>query len=133
MATVVEKEKTTNYIDDTLIRLRRQYSLDETVSALNKKISEIEIELGKANAFITELEDEKHLNSLRNGGEQWFGEYSKIKKKYDALVKDLKNDDKYKTISNDNTRLHTENRKLLKLNSDLIGKNISLNNKLNNL
>lgn len=80
-------EKSTNYIDDTLIRLRRQYSLDETVSALNKKISELEIELGKANAYIDELEDEKQQISLKNGGQQWFEKYTNLKEHFNILKK----------------------------------------------
>ena len=35
-----------DYFDNVLIKLRRQYSKDETVAALSKEISELEIENG---------------------------------------------------------------------------------------
>ena len=44
------------YIDNVLISLRRKYSKDELVSALSKKLSEAEIENGKLNSYISELE-----------------------------------------------------------------------------
>jgi hypothetical protein len=48
-----------NYFDGVLIKLKRQYSKDETVMSLTKKLSDVHIELGKANAYIHELEDGK--------------------------------------------------------------------------
>jgi cell shape-determining protein MreC len=45
------------YIDNVLIKLRREYSKDELVSALSKKLSEAEIENGKLKSYIQELED----------------------------------------------------------------------------
>lgn len=42
-----------SFIDNVLIRLKRQYSKDELVAALNKKISELEIENGK---LLSEIE-----------------------------------------------------------------------------
>jgi cell shape-determining protein MreC len=44
------------YIDNVLIKLRREYSKDELVSALSKKLSEAEIENGKLKSYIQELE-----------------------------------------------------------------------------
>lgn len=45
-----------SYIDNVLIKLRREYSKDELVSALSKRLSEAEIENGKLNSYISELE-----------------------------------------------------------------------------
>lgn len=45
-----------NYFDGVLIKLKRQYSKDDTVMALSKKLSDVEIELGKSIAYIHELE-----------------------------------------------------------------------------
>ena len=42
--------------DRVLIRLRREYSKDEVVSALSKKLSKVEIELGQSKSYIEELE-----------------------------------------------------------------------------
>lgn len=44
------------YIDNVLIKLRREYSKDELVSALSKRLSEAEIENGKLKSYISELE-----------------------------------------------------------------------------
>jgi hypothetical protein len=44
------------YIDNVLIKLRREYSKDELVSALSKRLSEAEIENGKLKSYIDELE-----------------------------------------------------------------------------
>ena len=45
-----------SYIDNVLIKLRREYSKDELVSALSKRLSETEIENGKLKSYIDELE-----------------------------------------------------------------------------
>jgi hypothetical protein len=45
-----------NYIDNVLIKLRREYSKDELVNALSKRLSEAEIENGKLKSYIDELE-----------------------------------------------------------------------------
>jgi len=102
----------TTYIDDVLIKLRRQYSLDETVSALNKRLTEIEIKLGQANSYIDELEYEKNQKSLKNGGQEWFEKYSKLKERFEKLEKELNSDDKYFEISYKNKLLIVQNKKL---------------------
>ena len=48
--------KKTNFLDDTILRLRREYSKDEVVSALSKQISEKDIEIGKLKSYVDELE-----------------------------------------------------------------------------
>ena len=50
-----------SYIDNVLIKLRREYSKDELVSALSKRLSEAEIENGKLNSYISELESKIEL------------------------------------------------------------------------
>ena len=50
------------YIDNTLLRLRRVYSKEETVSALNKKLSEVEFNNGVLKSEVDEL---KHLLGLK--------------------------------------------------------------------
>jgi chromosome segregation ATPase len=53
-----------NYEDDTLIRLRRQYSKDETVAALSKKLSEADVKNGMLQSEIDELKhDLSKVNS----------------------------------------------------------------------
>lgn len=79
------------YIEDTLIKLRRIYSKDETVLALSNKMSLLEVENGKLKSYINELEFElikiKHKKSLSNGGQLWFDKYKKLKQRFDELNK----------------------------------------------
>ena len=42
-----------DYIDRTILRLRREYGKDELVAALNKMISERDVEIGKLKAEMT--------------------------------------------------------------------------------
>lgn len=52
----------TDFIDRTLIYLKRQYDKDEVVSALYKKLSENEIEIGKLNSEIEHLKSELQID-----------------------------------------------------------------------
>ena len=118
-----------SYFDRVLIKLKRAYSEDETVSALTKKLSEVEIELGKSIAYIHELADEKHQRTLKSGGEQWFEKYKKLKERFDKLDKEAKQDELYLMRSKENSRLHSELKKLRKTNNDLVNKIYLLENK----
>jgi cell shape-determining protein MreC len=62
------------YIDNVLIKLRREYSKDEIVSALSKRLSETEIENGKLKSYIQELEIKRESKA-------------KLKKEIDRLHK----------------------------------------------
>jgi hypothetical protein len=57
-----------NYLDRVLIKLKRKYSKDETVSYLTKKLSEVEIKNGM---LISELEELKidRFENPKNFGE----------------------------------------------------------------
>lgn len=110
----MSNKKHDKYIDDVLIRLKREYSKDEYVSALQKQISELKIELGKSQSYIDELEDEKHQRSLKNGGQMWFEKYDEVKKKLTKLETQLKNDTKYSSLLKENKYLQIELKKLKK-------------------
>ena len=118
-----------SYFDNVLIKLKRAYSKDETVAALSKKLTEVEIELGKSISYIHELEDEKHQRSLKTGGEQWFEKYKKLKERFDKLDKEAKKDELYLMRSKEISRLHSELKKLRKVNNDLVNKIYLLENK----
>ena len=118
-----------SYFDNVLIKLKRAYSKDETVLALSKKLTEVEIELGKSIAYIHELEDEKHKRTLKTGGEQWFEKYKKLKERFDKLDKEAKQDELYLMRSKENSRLYSELKKLRKVNNDLVNKICLLENK----
>lgn len=117
-----------SYLDRALLKLRRKYSTDEVVAALNKKLSETDVELGKSIAYIDELENEKHKKSLKTGGEAWFEKYKTLKKRFDELEKQVNEDELYFKASNEIKRLHIEIRKLKKLNEKLIKDNVILKN-----
>jgi len=109
-----------SYFDRVLITLKRAYSKDETVDALSKKLTEVEIELGKSIAYIHELEDEKHKITLKSGGEQWFEKYKNLKRRFDDLEKQVKEDELYLKASQEIKRLNIEVRKLKKINENLL-------------
>jgi len=46
-----------NYDDTVLIKLRRDYSENETIMYALNKIKELQIEVGKQNSYIQELQD----------------------------------------------------------------------------
>ena len=83
------------YIDNVLIKLRREYSKDELVSALSKRLSEAEIENGKLKSYIDELEDgyfleiQNKLNSLTKENESLKSMLKEIKKEYQPLKKKI--------------------------------------------
>lgn len=112
-----------SYFDNVLIKLKRAYSKDETVSALSKKLSEVEIEFGKAIAYIHELEDEKHQRTLKSGGEQWFQKYNKLKDRFDKMENKIKNDELYLKAHNEIKRLNAEMSRLRKVNGNLVYEN----------
>lgn len=92
--------KNQTYYDDVLIKLKRTYGKDEAVAALSKKISELEIELGKSTAYIQELEYEKTLEGKE-------------------LKKQIKLDEAYKMMSNENKKLRKDLDRLQTLNREL--------------
>ena len=52
------KETKNDYLDNVLIKLRRQYSADETVAALSKRLTEKDIEIGQLKAELDYLNNE---------------------------------------------------------------------------
>ena len=60
-----------DYIDRTIIKLRRKYSKDELVSALNNQLRQKDMEIGKLNSEIDYLENneeilQKEIIALKN-------------------------------------------------------------------
>ncbi len=55
------------YLNNILIKLRREYSKDELVTYLFNKVSSLEIENGKLKSYISELEHkEESKTKLKN-------------------------------------------------------------------
>jgi predicted nuclease with TOPRIM domain len=110
-------ENKSDYFDDALIKLRRVYGKDEAVAALSKKLSETEIELGKAVSYIQELEHENEKIKLQNGEQIWIEKYQKLKKNFDNLNKA-------------HSEVHKKINKVKKDNADLIYKILCLEKKV---
>lgn len=54
------------YVDNVLIRLKRNYSKDEVVKALYNRVSDLKVENGKLTSYIQELEYKKEsINKLK--------------------------------------------------------------------
>ncbi len=98
-----------DFFDKTLIRLRREYGKDELVAALNKKLSEAEIEIGQLKAEIDFLQNELVLTK----------EERKITKR--ARV-EIKKEELYKEIVKKNQTLEKKIRSLKQTRDVLVSK-----------
>mgnify|MGYP000105285445 CR=1 FL=1 len=117
MLYIVSKRLTMDYTDKVLIKLKRKYSKDETVSALTKKLKEVEIENGKLSAEIQHLEyelkkdfDNKEVMKL-----------AKIEARKEKL---------YPLKLNENKKLRKENIDLRRYRSELINEVLVLKKKM---
>lgn len=124
----MKTEFSIDYFDDVLIKLKRKYGKDETISALSKKLKDTEIELGKSIAYIHELEYEKLQITLNNNN--WFEKYKKIKESLDKLDKEAKLDKLYIMRSKENSKLNSELKRVRKANNELVNKIYILENKI---
>lgn len=108
-----------DYIGRVLLRLRREYGKDELVAALNKKLQEKDIELGKLKAEIDYLTHE-------------LSEKEQIKLSRSTKVKMCKAE-LYKQKDEKNRVLQEEIKKLTAVRDKLIAKNYALQQELNTL
>lgn len=123
---------TGKYYDNVLLKLKRVYSKDETVSALSKKLSEVEIELGKSIAYIHELEDTiKEYKLSKNRDTLYFKKYNDLKIKYDFFNREVKLDELYKSKQKEIKKLQEDLKRLRKSNSELVSKICVLESKKN--
>jgi hypothetical protein len=106
-----------SYDDNLLIKLKRQYSINETVSALSKKLKESEIENGKLNAEIAHLEHEAKPNPDTT-------------KEIIRLARvEVRKEELYLFKLNENKKLRKENIRLVKYRAELIHELLMLKNK----
>ena len=98
-----ESYKKDSYEDRVLLRLRRQYSKDEVIGALNKKIELLEVEKGKLFSEIEYLEHK--IKELQ----------SSFEKEVSEMVR--------------NSHLYLQQKKMIKQRGDLIRKLLSGNRK----
>lgn len=122
-----------DYIERTILQLRREYGKDELVAALIKQVSEREIEIGKLKAEIDEANDKVEKIRARLISER--------KKKIDVSAeKEIKKDElyiklekKYLSKIEENNALRKRNVELLKTNKDIICSYNTLDRKLTEL
>lgn len=122
-----------DYIERTILQLRREYGKDELVAALIKQVSEREIEIGKLKAEIDEANDKVEKAKSRVIAER--------KKKIDVSAeREIKKDElyvklekKYLAKIEENNALRKRNVELLKTNKDIICSYNTLDRKLTEL
>ena len=106
-------KKENDYIDRTILKLRRQYGKEELVAALIKQLREKDVEIGKLNSEID------HLNAeLQSDKEE-----KEINKTARVQVR---KDELYKLQKEKNREQLIEIRKLRKMRDDLIAENVYL-------
>jgi hypothetical protein len=103
-----------DYIERTLIKLKRKYSKDELVSVLIKQISEKDIEIGKLSSEVDYLQNELQIDKEQK-------EINRLAK-VEARKKEL-----YRIQVENNRNQRAEIKKLRMMLSDLIAKNHALN------
>lgn len=106
-----------SYEDNVLIKLRRDYSKDEAVSALFKKIDELSLELGKMTSEIAHLEHE--LTKKEDNKEVM--KLAKVEARKEKL---------YQLKLNENAKLRKENQRLQKYKSEILNELLLLKEKL---
>lgn len=106
-----------NYEDRTLLRLRRQYSKDETVAALSKKLSQKEIEIGVLKDTIESYKEEVQKIQKTNERQEKDNKalrtnLSALNRQVSYLENDLKESDIYKRINNQIEQVKLQNQTL---------------------
>jgi len=120
-----------SYEDDTLIRLRRQYSKDETVAAISKKLSEADYKNGELQSEIDELKYKlKESDNLLKIGNK---ENKNLKNKIDEAGENFEETllcrlqkGKIKNYEENFERKKIENKKLRRKITDLNAKILTL-------
>ena len=115
----VSKRLMMDYTDKVLIKLRRKYSKDETVAALSKKVTDLEIENGKLSAEIEHLE----YQAKKDFDNKEVMKLAKIEARKEKL---------YLLKLNENKKLRKENIALRKYRGELINEVLVLKKKLEN-
>lgn len=105
------------WLDNTLISLKRTYGKDEYVAALLKQLSEKNIEIGKLKSEVQHLSNES--------GENFTSKQKKAIKQA-AMIESYK-EEEYIKIKKENAALKLDIERYREANSTLISKNLYLN------
>jgi len=107
--------KKETFEDRTLIRLRREYSKNEVVAALSKKLTEKDMEIGALTSEIDHLKNE--LESQIN------------QKEINKLArKEMRKDNMYNEVLLNNKKLREQRKELRRVRNELLIENNSLKN-----
>lgn len=104
-----------NHIDRVLLKIKRKYTTDEEIGIVIQKLKEIEFENGQLKAEISEL---KYQLSQRDKKDEQIISFKSEIKRLNNNILNLTDDSKTLEIISD---LKTKNKKLDKLNNELIG------------
>lgn len=116
-----------DYINRTIIKLRRKYGKDELIAASNKQLAEKDVEIGKLTSEIAFLEDEADKQAkevLRLSDKLKFHENIRESAKIECRKEEL-----YKIQLQENSRLRKELKELRIKYNDVFAKLIFLKNK----
>jgi len=121
-----------DYIDNTIIRLRREYSKDELVQALNRQLSEKDKEIGMLKSEIDYLKSEQdklkadYELKLKQLNTKLTEQLSFVNKE---AIKDVRKEEAYKTVLQLNHKLNDKLKERKKENERLLLQLIKLQNK----
>jgi len=108
--------KKENFEDRTLIRLRREYSKDETVAALSKKLTEKDMKIGALSSEVDHLKNELELQINQK----------EINKQ---ARKEVRKEEMYKQALEANKKLREQRKELRRVRNELLAENNILKSK----
>ncbi|MDD3875499.1 MAG: hypothetical protein PHT69_02700 [Bacteroidales bacterium] len=116
-----------DYINRTIIKLRRKYGKDELVAALNTQLSEKDVEIGKLSSEIAFLEDK--ADKLTKEVLSLSGKLKFHENKWESAKIECRKEELYQHQLKDNSRLRKELKELRLKYNDVFAKLIYLKNK----
>ncbi len=131
-----------NYIDKTIIRLQRQYSKDELVQAMTKKLSDLGLKVGVLESELVEYkyykENYKKIESLEKENKELKEKLNKATSTTQSVRRECKKERQYQQLENqfrDSARagfkLKMKIKELEKQNTELLKNMIKLQVKTN--
>ncbi len=115
------------YIDNVVLKLRREYSKDELVSHLSKKLTESEIERGKLCSYVSELLYEKQNDIYKIQLDKQIKKTELLQRKINNMNIDLRKNEIIESQKKEISLLKSEVKRLRKNNNNLIYENIKKN------
>jgi len=111
------------YIDNIVIKLKREYSKDELVSHLSKELKKSEIEKGKLQSYVSELLHEKENDVYRLKLYDLTKKYELLQKKINDMNIDLRKNEIIESQKKEISLLKSEVKRIRKNNNKLVYEN----------